>query len=102
MYSFLVLGGALGYSPESVTALIKGEQHYQWFLYTSPKSVDLNFRGREVKIVKGTKFGVRLSADKSKIRLIFPNDPTRVITVTQQQAQSLAKGCKSLGKGKTA
>lgn len=99
MYSFLVLGGNVCYSPESVTALIKGEDHYQWFLYTSPKSVDVNFRGRDIQIVKGTKFGVRLSADKSKIRLIFSQDPTRVLTISQAQAQALAKGCKSLRNG---
>jgi hypothetical protein len=45
-----------------------------------------------VAINKGTKFGVRKSANGKNIRLIFPNDPNRVITLSMEQAQQLAKG----------
>lgn len=70
----------------------KDQSHYQWFTYKKSKPVLVNFRGRQIEIGKGTKFGVRKSGDQKKIRLIFPNDPNRVITVPMEQAQQLAKG----------
>lgn len=87
MYSFLVKA-----TPVSVEALIKPESHYEFFTYQGKKPVVLNFRGKDVEVAKGMKFGVRPSADGKNIRLIFKDDPNRVHTLTLDQAKQLAKG----------
>jgi hypothetical protein len=73
-------------------AAIKPEENYEFFTYRASKPVTVEFRGKPIKIEKGTKFGVRPSANKKNIRLIFPGDANRVITITDQQAKQLAKG----------
>lgn len=79
MYSFLLESRVLP------------EQSYDFFVYQG-SPVDVDFRGRSITIEKGTKFGVRPSSNGKQIRLIFPNDPTRVITIDQATAQKLARG----------
>jgi len=73
-------------------AAIKPEENYDFFTYRGSKPVTVDFRGHPIKIEKGTKFGVRKSANGKNIRLIFPGDKTRVITLSQEQANQLAKG----------
>jgi len=72
-------------------AAIKPEENYQFFVYKGAKPVEIQFRGKPVQISKGMKFGVRKSHSGKDIRLIFPGDKTRVMTLTQDQAQKLAK-----------
>lgn len=79
MYSFLLESRVLP------------EQSYDFFIYQG-RPVDVAFRGRTITIDKGTKFGVRPSSNGKQIRLIFPKDPTRVITIDQATAQKLARG----------
>lgn len=79
MYSFLLESRVLP------------EQSYDFFIYQG-RPVDVDFRGRTITIDKGTKFGVRPSSNGKQIRLIFPKDPTRVITIDQATAQKLARG----------
>lgn len=80
MYSFLL------------QSRILPEQSYQFFTYNAKKPVLVNFRGTETKIENGMKFGVRPSTNGKFIRLIFPKDPTRVMTVDLETAKKLAKG----------
>lgn len=84
MYSFLI--------QSKVEASVKPESNYDWFIYKGKRPVVLNFRGHDVNVEKGQKFGVRKSANGKQIRLIFPKDPTRVFTLTSDQANQLAKG----------
>jgi hypothetical protein len=77
MYSFLL-------------AKVKESHDYQWFTYYGDRAVKLEYRGREVVINKHSKFGVRPSTNGKFIRLILPNDHTRVITITLSQAKRLA------------
>jgi hypothetical protein len=86
MYSFLVA------KTTPVEALIKPESNYDFFVYKGARPVTLNFRGKDVDVKTGTRFGVRPSADGKNIRLIFPKEPTRVFTLTKDQARQLAKG----------
>lgn len=79
MYSFLLESRVLP------------EQSYDFFIYQG-RPVDVDFRGRTITIDKGTKFGVRPSSNGKQIRLIFPKDPTRVITIDQETAKKLARG----------
>jgi hypothetical protein len=81
MYSFLM------------ESRILPEQSYDFFTY-SGRPVTVDFRGREIKIEEGTQFGVRPSSNGKMIRLIFPKDPTRVITIDQETARKLARGVK--------
>lgn len=100
MYSFLMPApGTVDRNPISHTstggleeARIKGEDEYEFFTYKSSKPITVEFRGKPITISKGTEFGVRPSSNKKFIRLIFPNDKTRVITITPEQANQLAKG----------
>lgn len=85
MYSFLI-------NPAFITAVIKPESAYQWFRYKGARPVVLDFRGKEVLVTKGDRFGVRPSASGKDVRLIFKDDPTRVFTLTSEQAKKLAKG----------
>jgi hypothetical protein len=75
-------------------ARIKPESDYQFFTYNASKPVVVNFRGTSVVIEKGTRFGVRPSTNGKHIRMIRPNEPTRVITIDQETAERLAKGVK--------
>lgn len=80
MYSFLV------------QSAIKPEAAYQFFTYRGKRPVKVNFRNREIQITDGTKFGVRPSSNGKFIRLVFPNDVNRVITVDLETARKLANG----------
>ena len=83
MYSFLVT---------PITAAIKPESHYQFFKYKAKKPVVIQFRGSDVMVETGDNFGVRQSVNGKDIRLIFKGQPTRVFTLTSEQAKKLAKG----------
>jgi hypothetical protein len=76
-----------------VQAAIKGEEHYQFFTYHGP-TIKLPYRGIEVPLEKGQKFGVRKSADGKKIRLIFDDEVNRVFTLPLEVAQKIAKKVK--------
>jgi hypothetical protein len=94
MYSFLCLGTAT-YDPQPLESAVKDEEHYQWFTFKGAKPVNLDFRGTPEVVKKGDKFGVRKSANGKQIRLIFPDEETRVFTLSLKQAQDLAKGVKA-------
>lgn len=80
MYAFLV------------QAAPKDESFYDFFTYNGARDVPVVFRGEEYTISKGTKFGVRKSANGKLIRLIFPDNKNRVFTIDQPTAQKLANG----------
>lgn len=82
MYSFLT------------EARVLAPSAYDFFVYEGRKPVTVNFRGREIKIGKGSEFGVRPSTNGKHIRLIFPGDANRVITLDLDTAKELAKGAK--------
>jgi len=82
MYSYLV------------EALVKPETNYEFFTYSGKSPVEVSFRGKPYAIGKGVRFGVRKSTNGKSIRLIFPNEPTRVFTIDLPTAQKLAKGVK--------
>jgi hypothetical protein len=86
MYSYLL------------NARIKPESDYEFFTYNGAKPITVDFRGKPVTINKGQRFGVRPSSNGKHIRLVFPSDPTRVITIDLETAQSLAKGVKKEAK----
>jgi hypothetical protein len=67
-----------------------GEDRYEFFTYNGKQPVMVEFRGKPIPIKKGTRFGVRPSSNKKSIRLIFPNDKTRVITIDLATANKLA------------
>jgi hypothetical protein len=90
MYSFLCATST--HSEKPLEAAIKPEENYQWYTFKGAKPVTLDFRGNPETISKGDKFGVRKSANGKQIRLIFPEEETRVFTLTLKQAQELAKG----------
>lgn len=79
-----------------LNARVKPEADYQFYEYNGAKPVIVDFRGNPITISKGTRFGVRPSSNGKHIRLVFPNDPTRVITLDLDldTAQQLAKGVK--------
>ncbi len=80
MYSFLI------------HSAVKGEENYEFFTYKGKTPVVLQYRGKPVEVTKGMRFGVRQSVNKKDIRLIFPGQPTKVLTLTLKQAQALADG----------
>lgn len=80
MYSFLI------------SAKPKPEVAYQFFTYRGKRAVTVNFRGQDIKISDGTKFGVRPSSNGKFIRLIFPGDQNRVLTIDLATARKLANG----------
>jgi hypothetical protein len=82
MYSFLV------------EARVLPERDYQFFEYNGSRPVSVAFRGRQIDITKGMRFGVRPSSNGKLIRLIFPKDPTRVLTIDLDTATKLARGIK--------
>jgi hypothetical protein len=91
MYSFLCTATST-HSDRPLEAAIKPEEVYHWFTFKGKKPVTLDFRGQPEVISKGDKFGVRKSANGRNIRLILPQEETRVFTLTQKQAQDLASG----------
>jgi hypothetical protein len=86
MYSFMI-------TESQLEARIKPESDYAFFTYQGP-AMTVEFRGHPIPISKGDRFGVRPSSNGKFIRLVFPNDPTRVITIDQAEAAKLAKGAK--------
>jgi KTSC and Metallopeptidase N-terminal fusion domain len=93
MYSFLLTATST-HGKEPLQALVKPEDVYKFFVFKGTKPVTLDFRGKTEQIEKGDKFGVRKSANGKQIRLIRPGAETRVFTLTQEQANALAKGIK--------
>lgn len=67
---------------------------YEFFTYTGRNKVEVSFRGKPIEISKGTRFGVRPSTNGKSIRLIFPDEATKVITIDLDTAKKLAKGVK--------
>ncbi len=82
MYSFLI------------ESLVKPETNYTFFTYSGKTPVTLTFRGNPVSITDGTRYGVRRSSNGKMIRLIFPNEPTKVYTIDLDTAKKLARGIK--------
>lgn len=80
MYSFLLKSAVL---PEAA---------YDFFTYGGSTPVTVDFRGKPIEIKKGTRFGVRPSTNGQNIRLIFPKDPTRVLTIDLATAKKLSRG----------
>lgn len=70
------------------------DKDYEFFTYKGTKKVDVTFRGKIIPITKGTRFGVRPSTNGKSIRLIFPDEATKVITIDLNTAKKLAKGLK--------
>jgi hypothetical protein len=68
------------------------EDRYEFFTYQGKTPVEVTFRGNPVTLSKGTRFGVRPSSSGKFIRLIFPEQPTRVFTIDPATAAKLAKG----------
>jgi hypothetical protein len=87
MYSAIVARN----TPVPVTALIKTSQHYDFFTYQGSKPVTVTYRDKDYEITKGTKFGVRKSANGKQIRLVIGNDVSRVFTISLDTARQLAK-----------
>lgn len=77
--------------PHTVARILP-ETDYDWFTFKGAKPVTVSFRGKDIEIKKGTKFGVRPSTNGKQIRLIFPEDKNRVLTIDLETAQRLAKG----------
>jgi hypothetical protein len=73
-------------------AAIKPATSYDWFTYRANKPVTVVYRGQDIVVDKGQRFGVRPSSSGKLIRLVFPNSPTRVITIDLKTAKALAKG----------
>ena len=77
-----------------IQSKIFSPSRYEWFTYVGRTPVEVSFRNKPIMIEKGMRFGVRKSVNGKDIRLIFDNDPNRVITLSLDQAQALAKGVK--------
>jgi hypothetical protein len=75
-----------------VHARIKGEHEYDWFTYRNKTPMTLDFRGHAVKIENGQKFGVRPSSSGKYIRLVLPEELTKVMTIDLKTAKKLANG----------
>lgn len=82
-----------------VTALIKGEEAYQWFTFLGKKAVNFYRKGNSnilYPLFPGGKFGLRKSADGKSIRMILHTEgPTLVFTLRPEDSQFLAKNSKS-------
>lgn len=76
----------------SFLARVKPETDYDFFTYRSKKPVELDFRGKPVVIKDGQRFGVRKSSNGKNIRLVLPDEITKVMTITIDQARKLANG----------
>ncbi len=81
------------YSCLLVRAAIKGAEHYDFFTYNG-RTIELPYRGIEIPLAKGQRFGVRKSGDGKKIRLIFENQVNRVLTLDLKVAQEIARNIK--------
>lgn len=79
MYAFLLKAAVL---PEAA---------YDFFTYEGSKPVTVEFRGKPIVINKGVRFGVRPSTSGKHIRMVFPSDPTRVLTIDGDTAAKLSK-----------
>jgi len=84
MYKFLAVNRIL--------SVIKPDSSYEWFTYKGRRPIDVEFRGKTISIKKGQRFGVRKSANKKQIRMVLEDQANRVITLSLDQAQKLAKG----------
>lgn len=84
MYSLLV-------AQTKIVSAIKPKSDYDFFVYQG-KTINLPFRGKDVPLTKGQRFGVRKSASKKQIRLIMGDDLTRVFTLTLDDAKKIARG----------
>lgn len=84
MYSHLIT---------KVAAAIKPVESYQFYTYVG-KPMQIPYRGIEVPLTKGQKFGVRKSANGKKIRLVMGDEVNRVFTIDLALAQKLAKNIK--------
>jgi hypothetical protein len=73
-----------------LVARIKGEDEYDFFTYTGPM-IMLPFRGIEIPLSKGEKFGVRKSSNGKSIRLILGDDLNRVFTIDLETAKKIAR-----------
>ena len=80
MYAFLIESRPLS------------EDRYEFFTYQGKKPIQVEYRGAPISIEKGTRFGVRPSTNGKFIRLIFPDQPTRVLTIDHNTAKNLARG----------
>lgn len=83
MYSYVVAS--------MLQARIKPEADYEWFRFTGKRPVTLEFRGNPMVISEGDQFGVRKSSNGKEIRFVRKNDVNRVLTLTMDQANKLAK-----------
>lgn len=86
MFSYLLQARA------RLQARIKPEDDYDFHVYRGSKPVTVTYRDTPFTIAKGMKFGVRPSSNGKLIRLIFPDNPTRVFTIDLATAKQLAKG----------
>lgn len=73
-----------------VAAGPKGADAYHWFTY-SGKTIELQFRGIEVPLIRGQRFGVRKSGNNKHIRLVLEGDLNRVMTIDLPTAKRIAK-----------
>lgn len=87
MYSFLTAG-------TPVEARIKPNTDYDMFQYGGKRPFPLDFRGKEVLLEPGMKFGVRKSSNGKQIRLILADDVNKVFTISLDTAKKLAKNIK--------
>ena len=67
------------------------EERYDFFTYTGDKPVAVTYKGVDYQIMKGMRFGVRPSSNGKFIRLIFPQNHTKVFTIDLPTAKKLAK-----------
>jgi len=72
-------------------AAVLPEESYDFYTFNGDKPVTVEFRGKPIIIHKGTRFGVRPSTSGKHIRMVFPSDPTRVITIDPETAKKLAQ-----------
>lgn len=82
------------YSNLIVKAAPKSAEHYQYFVFKGKKAVDLPYRGIDIPLEPGQRFGVRKSRDGKQIRLIMDDDVNRVFTLPLSVAQKIAKTVK--------
>lgn len=82
------------YSNLIVVAAPKGAEHYQYFKFIGKRAIDLPYRGIEIPLEPGQRFGVRKSRDGKKIRLVLDDDVNRVFTLPIELANKIAKTVK--------
>lgn len=84
MYKFLA-------AQRLIEARIKGADEYDFFTYQGKTPVEFDYRGKAIMLKKGDKFGVRPSSSGKEIRLVKGDELTKVVTITYEQAKSLAR-----------